>query len=128
MAPKTTWPPVLEQQRDADGRDERRQPRVVADRAVGETLDEHADDAADRHGPERDDDGAEDRGGGVEVERVGEVIAGEGAQHVDVAMREVDQAQDPVDHRVAERDEGVDRAERQPVDQLLENSVHASRD
>ena len=61
---------------------------------------------------------------GVEVERVGEEIAGEGAQHVDVAVREVDEAQHPVHHRVAERDEGVDRAERQPVDQLLEERVH----
>ena len=31
---------VLEQQRDADGRDERRQPRVVADGPVREPLDQ----------------------------------------------------------------------------------------
>ena len=99
---------------------------MVACRGGEQALDQHTDDAqiamTDR------DDRWRRGSGSVEVERVGEEIAGEGAQHVDVAMREVDQAQDPVDHRVAERDEGVDRAERQPVDELLENGVHASRD
>ena len=44
----------------------------------------------------------------------------ERAQRVHVAMGEVDQLDDPVDHRVAERDQGVDAAQRETVDQLLE--------
>ena len=44
----------------------------------------------------------------------------ERAEHEDVAVGEVDQLDDPVDHRVAERDERVDRADRQRVDRLLE--------
>jgi hypothetical protein len=46
------------------------------------------------------------------------------AEHEDVAMGEIDHADDAVDHRVADRDQPVDRAERQPVDQLLEKIVH----
>ena len=43
----------------------------------------------------------------------------EGADHEHVAVGEVDELDDPVDHRVAEGDEGVDRAERQRVGDLL---------
>jgi ankyrin repeat protein len=39
-----------------------------------------------------------------------------GADHVDVTVGEVQQLEDPVDHRVPERDQRVDAAERQPVD------------
>ena len=56
-----------------------------------------------------------------------EVIADVGAHHVDVAVREVDEAQDAVHHRVAERDQRVDRPERQAVDQLLEEGRHAKK-
>ncbi|WDT82677.1 MAG: hypothetical protein MPW14_14175 [Candidatus Manganitrophus sp.] len=42
-----------------------------------------------------------------------------GADHVDLAVGEVDQPHDAVDHRVAERHQRVHRAEREAVDQLL---------
>ena len=60
----------------------------------------------------------------VELQRVGQEVAGERAEHVHVAVREIDQPQHAVDHRVAERDERVDRAERETVDELLEERVH----
>ena len=44
--------------------------------------------------------------------------AGEDAHHEDLGVGEVDEPQDAVDQRVAEGDEGVDGAERQPVDRL----------
>ena len=40
-------------------------------------------------------------------------------------MGEIDHADDAENHRVADGDEAVDRAERQPVDQLLQEIVHA---
>ena len=43
----------------------------------------------------------------------------EGADHEDVAMGEVDHADDAVDHRVADGDQAVDGAQRHAVDQLL---------
>ena len=45
------------------------------------------------------------------------------ADHHDFAVREVDELDDAVDHRVAERDDGVDAAERQAVDHLLQEDV-----
>ena len=50
------------------------------------------------------------------------VLATRPGEREDVAVREVDQLQDAVDERVAERDEAVDRPVRQPdqadVDEL----------
>ena len=43
---------------------------------------------------------------------------GEDADHEDVAVREVDELDDAVHHRVAQRDQGVDRAAREAVDEL----------
>src|SRR5690349_22568749 len=40
------------------------------------------------------------------------------------AVREVDELDDPVDHRVAERDDRVHAAERDAVDELLDEGVH----
>ena len=47
------------------------------------------------------------------------IVADEGADHEDVAVGEIDEAQDAIDHRVAQRDERVDRAERKSIDELL---------
>ena len=49
-----------------------------------------------------------------------EIKSGEGAEHEYVAVREIDEPEDAIDHRVTERDEGENRAERQAVDELLE--------
>ncbi len=38
------------------------------------------------------------------------IKAGERADHEDVAVREIDEAQDAIDHRVAQRDQGVERS------------------
>ena len=46
--------------------------------------------------------------------------ADERADHEDVAVGEVDQADDAVDHRVAQGDQGVDEAQLEAVDHLLE--------
>src|SRR6185312_17479733 len=46
-------------------------------------------------------------------------------QHKQVAMREVDHPEDAVDHRVADGDESVDRPQREPVDQLLQEISHS---
>ena len=74
--------------------------------------------------PDRDDDGAENGGIGVQIERVREVIPGESAQHVDVAVREIDEPEHSVHHRVPERDECVNGAERKAVNELLEEGIH----
>jgi hypothetical protein len=101
-----------------------RQARVVAHGPVRQPLDQDPDDRANRHGAHRDGNRAKNRRIGVHVERVGDVVARERTKHVHVAVREIDQAQHAVHHRVAERDQRVDRAEREAVDQLLEDGFH----
>ena len=46
------------------------------------------------------------------------------ADHHHLAVGEVDELHDAVDHRVAERDDGVHAAEREAVHDLLEEGVH----
>ena len=62
------------------------------------------------------------RGAGGEDEVDGE--RAEAAGHEDLAVGEVDELDDAVDHRVADGDEPVHRAEEQPVGQLLRQFVH----
>src|SRR5204862_97778 len=50
----------------------------------------------------------------------------EGRDTEHVAMGEVHHADDAEHHRVADGDEPIDRAERDPVDQLLDEHFHAS--
>ena len=52
----------------------------------------------------------------------------ERAHHEDVAVGEVQELEDPVDERVAERDERVDAAEREAVERQLGERVHAERE
>ncbi len=56
-----------------------------------------------------------------------EEIARISSKHIDVAVSEIDEAQHTVDHRVAKSDQGIDRAERNAVDELLydlNQSIH----
>ena len=111
---------VLQDERDADGGDQRREARRVAQRPVGEPLDGDA-----RGRPctgivisEVDARGPRPARAGRRSARLAEDVGQdedrhEGADHEDVAVGEVDELDDAVDHRVAEGDEGVDRADRQ---------------
>jgi hypothetical protein len=55
--------------------------------------------------------------------------AEERADHVHVAVGEVQELEDPVHHRVAKRDERVEAAERQPADRQVEEQapVHGGK-
>ncbi|MNN39547.1 hypothetical protein D3C81_1535860 [compost metagenome] len=101
---------VLQDQRHADGGDQRRQARGVAQRLVGDALDGPAvyagnDDGEHQRAEDQQREGfqAEERqqrqGDGREV----------GGDHVHLAMGEVDHADDAVDHRVTDGDQAVDR-------------------
>ncbi len=50
---------VLKDERDADGGDERRKAWGIAQTAIGQALDEHADDAAEQRRQQDDRDGDE---------------------------------------------------------------------
>src|SRR5712672_2040784 len=47
------------------------------------------------------------------------------ADHEDIAMGEIDHADDAVDHGVADGDQAIDRTEYNAVDELLSEIVHA---
>jgi hypothetical protein len=49
----------------------------------------------------------------------------EGGEHEHVAVGEVHHADDAEHHGVADGDQPIDRAQRQPVDELLREDFHA---
>ena len=114
----------FQQERHPDGRDQGREPGCVSKRPVGHPLDRDVDSTHEQHGggeghQKRDKVGHAERvltGAREKSHHRGRDIC---AQGEDVAMGEVDELDDPVDHRVAQGDEGVDRAQRQRVRELL---------
>ena len=120
----------LEEEGDAERRDQRGDPRGVSERPVGEALDHDPKQPGPEHrDPQHDRDQRDDVDRQLErAAKCGEhSVAGERAHHVDLAVREVEELQDPVDHRVAERDQSVDAPERHPVDELLHEEVPVHR-
>ncbi len=113
-APKSSCAPFSKQERNADGRDEQAQTWGLAERRVGDLFDHHTEDRARGNG---DHDG----GDRMHVEGRHRVVRGVGADHDDVAMREVQKQDNTVNHAVTERDQCVDRAGLQAV-QNWENS------
>ena len=113
---------VLQDEREPDRRDQRRELGRVAQRPVGDPLDEHVQRAGHGHGEQQRDEQAageaERRRGQAEPERAPQADGGEGADHEDVAVREVDQLDDAVDERVADRDQRPDRAVGQPLGEV----------
>src|SRR5436190_5462125 len=49
----------------------------------------------------------------------------EGAEHKNIAVREINEAQHAINHRVTERYERVDGAERNAIDDLLQEFAHS---
>ena len=75
---------------------------------------------------EQAEDQAADAGCGGEPERAEEAGRHERADHEDLAVGEVDQLDDPVDERVAERHERPDGAVREAVDDVVAEAGEAA--
>src|SRR6185437_14402019 len=110
----------------ADGGDQRREPRRTPQRAVGDLFhavcNRHADEYRDEQAGEDDDDRGKR---GVRADQSGDDRQRDHrSYHHDFAVREIDQADDAVDHRVAERNQRIDAAEREAVDDLLQEGFH----
>lgn len=115
---------VLQHDGDADGGDQGGQPGRLAQGPVGDLFDAVADGHAHRgggHEADQGDDRARQAGAGQQLDHG---KGGEGTDHDHFAMGEVDEAQDAVHHGVAEGHQGVDAAEHQAVDDLLQKNVH----
>ncbi|KAG0775293.1 hypothetical protein G6F22_013410 [Rhizopus arrhizus] len=103
---------VLQDDGHADRGDQRRQARRTAQRPVGHALGRPAHRHAQRHGHQQAH--AQHHEGGhagiTAHQRNGDRRGRHGADHDDVAMREVDQPDDAVHHGVAKGDQGVHAA------------------
>ena len=103
---------VFEEERDADGGDEDVEGGAAPQRAIDEALDDNAEEGAAEHGNGEHDQAAPDRGLG---DALADVVADERADHEHIGVREVDEPEHAIDHRIAEGDEGVDGAEGEAV-------------
>jgi hypothetical protein len=108
---------VFQQQRDADGGDEHVERGATAQASVSEPFDRHAEQRAADHGGHEHDESAPNR---VFRHQLAHVETDESSDHEDIRVREVDEPQHAINHRVAEGDESVDRAEGETVEKLLE--------
>ena len=120
---------IRQEDRHADRRNQRRQAERAAQRPVGDALDRPVDQRGeqhrhDQHDEQRQRDRADAEPGGQDQERD---QRDEGRHHEHVAMGEVHHADDAEHHRVADGDQAVDRTERDAVDELLDEIVHASK-
>src|SRR5579875_3621210 len=117
---------VLQHDGEPDGGNERHQGVGVAERAKDKSLrcpaisrvDSHRDHKRQRDGRDHGadtNDRQKHQGDGTR----------KGADHVKLAEREIDGADDAVDERIPDRDEGYDATERQPVHELLQEVKHA---
>ena len=116
---------VLEEKGHPHRGDQRGDPGRIAQRPVGDELDSRVEGRPEEHRDgERGDDPEHDHARRVrdgEVEDGDDHRAGDqAAEREHVPVREVDQLQDSVDERVAERDQAVDGAVRDPDQQHVQ--------
>ena len=101
-----------QQDAERDGGEHRREHHLAGHLAHEEQIDENADrEAQPQRGRKRADGavGEQRRGGEQQI----------GAEHHQLAMRQVEHAADPIDQHVAARDQRVDRGEDDDVDDEL---------
>src|SRR3989454_5018648 len=122
---------VLEEERDSDRRDERDQPGRVAQRTVRDPLDGDGVQRSRGHAGVQGEQQGEPSGEAVEqpdaLEAEEELDADEGAHDEDLGVREVDELEHPVDHRVAQRDQRVHEAEDDAVEEDLREDAEEER-
>src|SRR5262249_20415826 len=111
------------EERDADGRDQRDEARRRPERTIRDPLDEDRQAAADRHAGDENHDQHDDPGEGIEqpgaLQAQEDLDSDERAGDEDLAVREVDELQHAVHHRVAERDERIHEPENESVEEDL---------
>lgn len=112
--------PVLQENGHADGRNERHQARPATQRRIRHLFDRVAVHRSDQHGyDQHDEDDEWNRKTSADTDCGKRDQPDVGANHVDFAVSEVDHSDDAIDHRVANGDQRIDRAERQSVEELL---------
>jgi hypothetical protein len=112
----------LQHQRRPDGAHHRREemPAGEADAAEGDQLEQHAEDR-------RADRGRDQRDHRADVEPKQRLQPDEGADHENLAVREVHELEHPEHQRVADGHERVGSAQHQAVYQLLQKHLFGQR-
>ncbi len=120
---------IGEKDRGPERGDERGQAKRAAQAPVGHPLDDEVPQRGQHHrGDEHEDEDKRQRGQAEDLrQRQKQDQRDKGREHEHVAMGEIDHADDAEHHRVADGDQAVDRAERDAVDELLEEDVHKGR-
>ena len=117
----------LQQDRHANGGDQRRQFGAVAQGAVSHFFDhkiEHrGHHAGHQHGAQQNQPAG--RAGHAFLHQANDGPAGQGTHHQHLTMGKVDQVDDAVHHGVAQGHQGIHAAQYQPVDDLLDQGIHA---
>ena len=117
---------IGQHERHADGRQHRRQAERMAQRPVGDALHGPAIERGDRHRHQQHDEQDQwDRGQAERDQDQKRDQRDEAADHENIAMGEIDHADDAIDHGVADGDQAIDRAEHEAVDELLGEIIHA---
>jgi hypothetical protein len=100
---------VFQEERNPDGSNQHDQPRSAPERPIGEELDEYTNDRATNHAGDQNDRASHDVMGTLHRwhQPAGEIERDEGAHHEDVAVREIDESQHPIHHRVTEGDQRI---------------------
>jgi hypothetical protein len=113
---------VVDHQHQREGREQLEQLRRLVDAAKENDLDQRAD-----HGDHqrRSDDAAPEAEPAADLR--GEAVGEIDAQHVERAVRDIDDARDAEDQRQAGRDEEQPRCRRQPVEGLEQECVEGHR-
>ena len=106
---------ILQEVRNADGRDQHRQRRRHAQRLVGKSLNNNTERGADNNSQHN----AHPR---RPAEIGGSAEAHVAAYHDNIAVREVQHFCNAVNHRVAECDDGVDAAQTDAADQMIQKA------
>src|ERR1700730_12329461 len=96
-------------------------------RPIGDALDGPAIKGGERHGDKKYNQQGQRNGGYSEShEHEKGDKREERTDHENVAVGEIDHADDAVDHRIADGDQAINRTERYAVDELLDEIFHAS--
>jgi hypothetical protein len=115
---------ALQHQRDAYGRYQRSKLGRAAKRPIGDALDHPAIDGRDCAADHQHGYQGEGNRLNAEIAKDGKRDGGDiGRYHIDVAMSKVDHPDDAVDHGVSDRDQAVDRPQRDAIEQLLNQDV-----
>ena len=119
---------ILQEEGDADGGDEGYQAGRAAQGPVGHPLHRCRQQPADQHPGEQkqdqDQEGREIPQDAVGLQPQQDLDPDEGADHEDLAVGEVDELQHPINHRVAEGDQGV----HEPQDEAVQNHLGKDAD